>query len=42
VPQVAESTDSFEQSTYQEAISYSKAEEWMLAMNEKVESLQKN
>ena len=39
---VEEEIDSFESTTYQEAISCSEAEEWMMAMNEEMESFQKN
>ena len=38
VLQVAEEINSFKQTTYQEAISYFEAKEWMMAMNEKMES----
>ena len=40
--QVAIEIDSFKPTTYQEAISCFKAKEWMMAMNEEMESLQKN
>ena len=40
--QVAEEMDSFEPTTYQEAISYLGVDEWMMAMTEEIESLQKN
>jgi len=37
--QVVEEIDSFEITTYQEAISYSESEEWTMAMNKEMESL---
>ena len=39
---VAEEIDSFEPTTYQEAISCFEVEEWTIAMNKEMESLQKN
>ena len=40
--QIVEEINSFEPTTYQEAISYFEVEEWMMAMNKKMESLLKN
>lgn len=40
--QVAKEIDSFNLTTQQEAISYFEAEEWAMAMNEEMGSLQKN
>jgi len=42
VLQVVKEIYSFEPTTYQEEISCSEAEEWMMAMNEEIESPQKN
>jgi len=41
-PQVAKEINSFEPTTYQEAISNSEVEERMMVMNEKMETLQKS
>ena len=41
VLQLAEEIDSFEPVTYQEAISYFGVEEWMMDMNEEMESFRK-
>ena len=40
--QVVEEIDSFKSTTYQEAISHSEVEDWIMAMNEDMESLHKN
>ena len=40
--QIEEHIDSFEPTTYQEAISYFEVEEWAVTINEDMESLQKN
>ena len=42
VLQVAEEIYSFKTTTYQEAISYFEAEEWTMAINKEMESLQNN
>jgi len=40
--QVAKVIDLFKSTTYMEAISYSEAEEWTVAMNEEMKSHQKD